>query len=341
MATFVTDVVDIPELVGYARERVELNAGLLAGIVPVRVVDDLEFELLNLEVNSRQVARFRSFDTPNMLGKRPGFAVVRGEILPLGLSMRLNEKEIKTFTKLRQGVPDGTDGDIYDDVAITADACAVRQEIVRADLLTDGVVTISENGVTATGSYPVPGGHFISPATPWSTTATAVPVTDLLAAEAVYRAANGGRNPAAWLMSSAVIGNLTINTQIRNLAYATSPTVPSFITQATVTAVFNAMGVQAPIVPFDETLPDASGVEQPAINARKVIGIRPGVAELFVGTSPSAELLVGRGLIRRQDAAGVICFVTEEIVPANVTTTSEALTMGVLRDPNGLMVLTV
>ena len=341
MAEFVTDVIDVPELVGYVRENAVLEGPTLAGLIPAVTVDDLEFELQNIEAVNMQVARFRAWDTAPPLGRRPGMAIIRGEIAPLGLSMTLNEREIKRFAALRAGLAEGTDEDVYDDARICAQACAVRQELVRADLIVDGKVTINENGFSAEATYPVPGANFIAPATPWSTYATAVPVNDFLDAEEGYRARNSGRNPDAWLVSSEVVGDLTLSTQIRELAYATSPTVPSIITQETVGAVFRAMGVRAPLVVFDEQLPDATETLVPAIPTRKVIGVRRGTMNVFVGTTPSAELMAGNGIISRRDAAGIIAWVEQEIRPARVITTAENVCMGVLRDPNALMVLTV
>lgn len=342
MATeFITDIIDIPDLVGYVRERAVLQPPtLLGGIVPEVEVEDLEYELQNVDTTFVNVARYRSWDAPPPLGKRPGIATVRGEIAPLGLSLTLNEKELKRFSLLQQGLPGGTAADIYDDGVNCALACRARFETAIGDLLQDGVVTINENGAVVTADFGVPGAHLVTAATAWSNRTTATPVTNLLAWEAVYRTNNGGRNPDAWLVSSEVFSDLTFNTEIRNLSVGvTNGVVPGVA--GNVGAVLNAAGVRAPIVVFDGQVPNVAGVATPTLPVRSVIGFRAGFASLLFGTTPSADLLVGNGVLDRTEAAGIVAYVEQQIRPARVITTGEAVGLPVLRDPKALFRATV
>lgn len=336
MGELITSVIDIPELIGYTREVATLPGPTLAGILPQRDVEDIEYELQNIETPTLEVARYRAWDTAPPLGRRPGFATIRGELLPLGLSMKLNEREIVRFNNFRANLPNGTLQDVYDDAVQTARAALWRIERARADVLTDGKVTIAENGVVLEADYGVPGTHLVTAATAWSTTATAVPITNLQAWEVIYRADNGGRPPAAWLMSSAVMADLTLNAQIRTLAPVTG-VVPGVITADTVGQVARSMGI-APFVIFDGQAPNpTTGVMEAELNARHVIAVPAGgLGEVFVGTHAMATGLVGRGILRRDQAPGIVTWVEEETRPAGIITTSEAIALPVLRDPKAL-----
>ena len=333
---FISDIIDIPELIGYVRTTAVLQPPtLLGGIVPEVQVEDLQYELQNVDATFVNTAKYRSWDAAPPLGKRPGLATIRGEIAPLGLSLTLNEKELKRFTLLQQGLPGGTAQDIYDDGRNAALACRVRFEAAIGDLLHDGVVTINENGAVVSADFGVPGANLVTAATLWSDRTNAVPVTNLLAWEVVYRAANGGRNPDAWIISSDVAADLTFNAQVRNLSVGIqSGTVPGIATNPG--AILNLAGVQAPLLVFDGQVANASGVATPTLPVRDVIAYRAGFASLLYGTTPSANLLVGNGILDRQEAAGIVAYVEQQIRPARVITTGEAVGLPVLRDPKAL-----
>lgn len=341
MADYITDVIDIPELIGYVREQV-FEGLTLDGLLPNIEVDDLEYALTNLDAPNVQIARYRAWDTAPRLGKRAGFATIRGEIPPLGLTMRLNEKEIARFQRLRAGIPDagGVRDVIYNDAVQMVRATQARIEIARGDLLTDGVVTINEGGLVVSADFGVPAGHFITPATAWSNTGASTPLTDLKSALATYRAANGGRNPAALLTSSEVIADLTLNAQIRDLTPVTG-VVPGIITEATVAQVFQSQNLP-PLVAYDTELPNAADVMTRVIPARKVIMVPAnGLGSTLYGVTPDAAVLAGNGTIDFRDAPGVIAFVEQSVRPAAVYTTGAGVALPVLRDPRALMVLTV
>jgi hypothetical protein len=331
----ITDVIDVPELIGYVRENATLQGPTLASILPPTEVEDLEYELRNLDSNAVEIASYRSWDAPPPLGKRPGFSTIRGEIAPLGKSFTLNERELARFTALQRGLAGGSADDVYDDALNAALACQVRIEQARADLLTDGKVTINENGVTTEANFNVPGAHIVTAGTLWSSTATATPVANLRAWQATYRTNNGGRNPDFWLVSSEVLADLGLNAEIRNLAPVTG-VVPGVVTDETVGQVLRARGV-APLVPFDGTINGTA-----TIGTRKVIAVRAGMGDVLYGTPPAVQILGAAGVqLARQDEPGIVAYVESEIRPARVITTGEAVALPVLRDPKALFVATV
>lgn len=336
MANFITDVIDIPEMIGYVRENAVLTGPTLGGILPPVNVPDIEYELQNIDSPSLQVARYRAWDTAPPLGKRAGFATIKGEIAPLGLTLTLNERELARVQNLRAGLPGGSIADIYDDALTTARAVQFRIEVARGDLLHDGIVTINENGMNVFADFGVPGTHLVTAGTAWSDTAASTPVTNLIAWEAIYRADNGGMNPDAWLISDTVAGQLALNTQIKTLAGGTSSVTPGIISFETVGQVLRAAGVAAPLVVFNGMVPDSSGAASRTLPVRDCIAVRAGMGNVFYGTSPSADLLVGEGILKRQDAPGIVTWAEQEIRPARVLTTAEGVALPVLRDPKAL-----
>lgn len=343
MAEFVTGVIDPPHLLGFVRANAILQPPTLESILPTVNVDDIAYELDQIGQSLTEMASYRAWDTKPRLGRRAGFAQVRGELAPIGLSYRLNETEVKRLNRLRNGGASAEANTslrrIYDDGLNSGNAVLAREEAARADLLMDGIVTIVENGVNAPINFGVPGAQIVTAAIPWATTGTATPLTNLAAWQAIYRGNNGGRIPGAWVTSGAQIANLNLNAEVRG-ALAANGTTPAFATLTDVNNVLRIRGI-APIVQFDGMLPDANGVATPTLATNKVIGIRQGMGNTLRTTAPAAELMVARGLIQASVAPGLITYVLEFIQPASVTTTTESVSLPVLRDPNALFVATV
>ena len=150
---FITDVVEPAALTGYVREEVSGSLPF-AGIFPVDAVDDIEYELENIDLRgSAEVARYRTWDTVPDIGKRPGIRIIGGEIPPLGWSYRLNEKDLGRIGRMRQGVADRTDRRvvdvIFDDAKRASEAVQNRLTIAHAELLQTGAVLLRELGDVA------------------------------------------------------------------------------------------------------------------------------------------------------------------------------------------------
>lgn len=350
MAEYITDVIDVPELVGYVREQTQ-DTDVFAPVFPARSVDDIEYELTNVDTRSAmQVAKYRSWETAPPLGKRPGFSIVGGEIPPMGLSMRLGEKDVLRLQKLRAGVADAANQAVVDvifnDGKNMGIACYNRLSWAQIDLLLDGIVTI-ESSVTGpsnaiVGNFDVPSSHFVTVSTLWSDLAASKPVTNLAAAQKTFRSHNGGKNPLFWMVSSQIVSELTLNAEVRALTQSTPDggTRP-IVTEQTVADVLRAHRI-APLVVVDDELPalDGSGLAR-VLPERKVIGVGEGLGETLFGPSANAAMLAGNGTLDFADAAGVIAFVETKIRPASVLTTGEAVALPVIKDPNALFVLTV
>jgi hypothetical protein len=351
MADYITDVIDIPELVGYVREQTQ-STDIFSGILPAVEVDDIEYELRNIDTRaSMQVAKYRSWDTAPPLGKRPGFTIIGGEIPPLGLSVKLGEKDIARINKLRAGVAD--EGGpaalkaIYDDAVNMVRAVYNRLSWAQIDLLLDGIVTIESSIIGPTNAisadFSLPGTHVVTAGTLWSDTAASTPVTNLAAWQKVFRADNAGANPLFWMVSSQIVAELGLNAQVRNLSPSTADGgVRGIVTEQTVAQVMSAHNI-APLVVVDDELPatDDSGTLTRVLPERKVIGVGANLGNTIFGVSPNAGMLAGEGVLAYSDAKGVVAFVEKSIRPAAMLTTGEAVALPVLKDPNALFVATV
>lgn len=355
MATeYITDVIHPVELTGFVRELTDGDLPF-SSLFPPLPTDDVEYELTNVDVTAAgEVARYRAWDTPAKIGKRPGLTVIAGEIPPLAWGYRLNEKDLQRFDRLRSGLAERADQSlvrvIFDDAERAGHAVQNRLTLAHGEILATGAFKVAEMGSPVGGNelsavFGVPGAHLgVVPAgAVWSTIATAVPVTDLLAWEATYRSNNGGRNPDAWLVSSEVMANLVLNAQIRTLAPVTG-VVPGVITRDTVIQVIRAAGVNAPIlVGLDVERPTlASGTPARVVNNRKVIGVGAGMGNTLYTTPPATG---GLARANAQQMAsldpGIIAYQVGSIDPAWVKTTAEGLAIPILRDPNKLFVATV
>jgi len=349
MAEFLTGVIDPPHLLGYVRANMILQPPTLESILPTIDVPDIAYALDQFNQALVELATYRAWDTVPRLGRRPGYGQIKGELAPLGLRYRLNETEVKRLNRLRQGntgvnvsiSPESQTAidRIYNDALNAGNGVLAREEAARADLLVDGIVTVVENGVNATVNFGVPGTNIVTAAVAWTDRVNAVPLTDLYAWQEVYRVANGGRLPDAWLISRTRAADFELNAQVRNaLAYA--GTVPAFVSIDEINRVLSSRGI-APIVVFNGYLPDAAGAAVLTLPANKVIGVRQGMGNTLRTTTAAADLMVTRGLIVPSVAPGLITYVQEEISPVSITTTAEAVSLPVLRDPAALFVATV
>lgn len=354
MAEFITDVIPPDVLTGYVREALDDGDLPLGGLFPPVLLEDVDYVLTNTQRIVGQVARYRSWDTAIPIGKRPGVSTITGEIPPLGYGFRLNEKDILQFPKIRNGIRDQfsteVEDRIFNDALNAAHAIQNRITLAQAELLTTGTVKLAEIGDPVSGSevkatFDVPANQLaVAPAFVWTNHAAALPITDLLAWETIFRAANGGLNPDAWFMSSARMGDLVLSAQIKLLASGVPGQAATMITADHVRQVISAMGVTGQLIVWDDERPTFAndGTSARIIPADKVIGVRSGaVGSTFYGICPDAAMLAGNGELQLTDAPGIIAFQERKLAPAEVKTTAEALALPVLRDPAALFVADV
>lgn len=348
---YITDVVTPAELTGFVRE--EVTGGLpFEELFPEQQVDDIVYELENVDLTGfNEVARYRTWDTVPPIGRRPGIALIGGEIPPLGFGYRLNELDLGRLGRVRQGIAERTDqrvvDTIYNDARRAANAVQNRITLTHGQLLSTGSVILSELGNVAANqgvqaTFAVPAGQLnVVPAVLWSDRVNAVPADNLVTWEEVYSDNNGGLYPDEWWVSRSVALDLRLNAQMRNAQ--PDVRVPTRITDADVAAVLDEYGVQGRIRIVDIRRPPlAGGGRQPVLPDRTVVAVRAGMGSTLFGVPPIVNVMEGNARIDLRDAPGLVAYAYDEIRPSPAAFTfCEGLALPVLTDPNGLFIAQV
>lgn len=128
-------------------------------------------------------AKFRVWDAENYIAKRPfTMSITELELPPLGQKLDITEKEILDLALTGQDPNGDLVAQLYDDTTINTRATLARMELARGDLLTDGKLSINENGlVGAEADFALAASHKPTAAVLWSVVASATPLTDELA----------------------------------------------------------------------------------------------------------------------------------------------------------------
>lgn len=336
-----------------------VTASGLLNLFPIQQVDDIEYEIENTDLTGAgEVARYRSWDAVPPIGKRPGIEIIGGNIVPLGWSYRLNEKDLKRYGRLRQALATGTTADRADarvvdvltgDAVRAAAAVQNRLTLAHADVLKNGSFTLTELGDPESGNalvatFPVPDNQKVTAGVLWSDLTNAVAINNLKAWEAVYAANNNGAVPDEWWIDSTQAAELVQHAKILNkLVYAVGTSNATSIPNIdVVNDILRVHGVQAPVrVVNVQRPPLAGGAASNVLGGRKVIGVKAGMGRTLFSPPASTSLMPAAAQIEYQAAAGIIAYAQAQVTPAQVMTTAEALAVPVLSNPNALFIATV
>lgn len=229
------------ELTGYVREaqaNQPPNQFAMAQWLPYRAIDDLSYRYNRGAGGLTDAAEYRAYDAESQVGKRPGVVRVEGQLPPISRKVRLGE-----FDRLRQrkdptvGIRNG----LLTDAENMTRQVSARVELARGDAVTNGSITINENGVIATVDFGRKGSHSVTAGVLWSNLTSAVPLTDMTSWLATYIASNGVP-PGATVLTTPVLGYLLRNSEIRGLASVGGVT-PSLVSQAVLRDIFTAHGL--------------------------------------------------------------------------------------------------
>jgi hypothetical protein len=208
-----------------------------------------------------------------------------------------------------------------------------RVEVARGDVINDGIVTIAENGLVLTANFGRAALMSKTAAIPWTTTATATPLADLLSWQNDYITQNG-MEPAVVLTPKTRIGSLALNVEMRNYA-AANGTVPTRINRATIDSILSAEGLP-PFETYDGQV-RKDGVATRVLPVDKVYLMPPegnSAGNTFYGPTPEALLLAERGLIDRTAAPGVIAVITRTEHPVQTYTVGTAIALPAMPNPD-------
>jgi hypothetical protein len=354
------DLVDPAELTQYARaydDEVLRNRFRLDQLLPNRAVDDHEFRLRVGSFVDVDAAEYRAWDTQPAMTGRPGITRKRGELAPVSRQIPLLEEEGLRARDLLTGTNDARIAAIFDDVERMVRSVQARIELARGDVLTDGILTLTENGLQLTVDFGMPAGHKVTAPIAWTVAnkATATPITDLLGWLDTYNTDTGG-NPRGMIMSRSRLAGLLTNAEVRSYAAGAGGT-PARVNLATLSDIFGEFGIP-PIIGlgsdpltaapagagtdaaglfFDEKV-RVNGVQTSVIPATHVIFVpdtSDGAAgETLYGPTAEALLLRERGLIETNDIPGIVALALQNENPVQTFTLATAVALPVVGNAN-------
>ncbi len=346
----IDDYMPATVLTGFVRE-VPYPANLrLNQYLPDRYVGDIEAAMDQVERTNR-AAQFRAWDSETPLSRRDQFTRSRVKLPPLGVKLPIGEYERLMLERARTG---GDNRDayveaIYNDAEQLTREVYNRMELARGDALTDGVFRIAyENGLKGLeADFGLPSTHLVAAATPWSNTASAVPLTNMDTWMELYQDDNNGDLPGVALTSRKVVSNLRQSAQIRALYYRgdTVSGGPDILTPAQLNTVLTSYGYP-PFVVYDTKLETAAGATTRVIPEDRILFLPSDPSSLgFTAwgvTAESLELAGGQnpGLLF-SDLSGLVGVVLKEGDPLRVWTKVGAVGMPILSNPKRLVVATV
>lgn len=342
MANLVYDLVDPAELIDFVRAfdnevlRQE-NRFTLDRFLPNRNINDLEYRIRKGSLTDVDVAEYRSFDTPAAMTGRPGITRLSGKLGPVSRQIPLGEEEFLRLRALESGTNDPIIDAIFDDAERMIRAVQARVELARGDLINDGIVTIAENGLVLEGDFGRDASMSIAVATVWTNTAATI-LTDLLGALDLYVDFNG-TEPGSILMPRTRIGNLALNTEMREYA-AANGTTPSRINRQTVDNIFSNEGLP-PIETYDAQV-RLDGTATRVLPSNKVFFMPPAgepYGNTFYGPTAEALKLRAKGLIEQEAVPGVVAVVTETDHPVQTYTVGTAIALP--GTPNASLVMDI
>lgn len=322
------DKVDPVELTGYVRRALadfEQNQFTLGRYLPNKEIADIDYRFAKGGRGLVDAAVYRTFDTEAPIGTRPGVVRVSGELPPISRKIRQGE-----YDRLRlRNADDEIVNEVFNDAVAMMSSIRARLELARGDVLVNGSVTISENGVTAEVDYGRANGNTVTAAILWSS-GSAVPLTNLIAWRDAFIAANG-EAPTEIVMATSTFALLQKNTEVRNLV-PRGNSAPGLASMEDVNTVVSSYGLP-PIRLYDAQV-NVAGVATRVIPAAKVVLVGGGGqlgATLYGVTAEAQEL---PDLRTGAAEAGITAVATKTFDPVAVWTKASAIALPVLANPN-------
>jgi hypothetical protein len=232
---------------------------------------------------------------------------------------------------------------IYNDLENLTRYAQNRVELAWGDVLTDGVLTINENGVQQQVDYGIPANQLVTAGTLWSDTANSNPLTDLIAWYDVYVATNGS-GPGQFKCSLTTARQLQANTHLINQIKGAQTGVTN-VTLEDISTLFNSYGLPAiSMESVYNSFFDVDGVITRPLAANKFLFLPDDLSTLGFTAwgTPTTVMELNANNVQVQTAAGLIgMLVREEQPPFQKRTFVDGVVLPVLADPRKILVATV
>lgn len=328
----------------FVREVPTPATHLLNQILPDRLVPDYEVDVTETTRVNR-VAKFRAPD--GSIARTPRDSVETRKVRMLHVSSMDGKGELERMNieRLRQKGGDlaaATEA-IYDDLANQTRYVHNRMELARGDVLTDGKLTLNENGlVDVEADFGVPAGNFKTAATLWSDAENSDPIAEMAAWVEYYTDVNGFPPAEMWL-SRKIVGLLQKNKAIRTLSASLTGT-PGVVGR---TAIAQALAEYElpPIGGVYDTRLDVDGDVTRVVPEDKVLFLpeRGTLGFTAWGITQTAQELVqsNQAELAFADAPGLAGIVVKSGPPFVEETYVDAIGIPVIEQPKALMVADV
>jgi hypothetical protein len=343
MAIFFDAPVPPDALTAFVRE-VPTPSGLeLLNAFPRRDLDTNTVDFAEI-VRTNRTARYRSWDGRIHVSARDTGSEKRVALLPLSSSLSMGEYErlqlefARTSGTNQQALANA----VYNDAQNLTREVQNRLEQAWGDVLTDGKLTINENGFVGEADFGVPATHLVSAATAWTNPA-ANALTDLIAWQDVWVTTNGTQ-PGRMRTSQRVQRLMQTNTQIIG-AIAGTTSGRTRVTVAELNDLFASEGLPPLDQPYD-TLVDVDGTSTRIIADDRLLFMPSDLGDLGYtawGVTATALELVNSGDsdMSFEEAPGIVGVVEKIGPPYRQFTYVDAAAMPILSDARKLLVADV
>lgn len=328
----ITDTITPADLTGVARlaaENQDADQATFAQFLPNTQINDTVARTRDVDNSRGEAAQLRAFDAEAPIAAAKGVKQVTFDLPALGQKIRVGE-----LSQIRaRSLPDSAMQDILGRTAIQVGrAIADRVEMLRAEALVTGGLSVQENGVVADIDFgrdakmePVVG-------TSWEDE-KATPLSDLLEWSEAYAALNGVE-PGALVISKQALLKMTKNKEI--VSTATDKASASSVSPAVVAEVFGQFGFNN-IITYDRQV-NVGGTVQRVTPADRVLmlpvaaDVQAGVT-VFGTTVEATDPAYDYG-IDQNDAPGIVVGAFRQNDPASVWIHGNAIAAPVLVNPN-------
>ncbi len=344
MALFLDGPVPLEDTITFVQQTPLPSNNKLSQMFPTRqyLTDEIDFATIT---RTNRAAKFRNWDGSYWVAPRDTGSEKRVRMLPLGGQLGVGEYERRQMEFSRYGgtIQSILVDAIYNDLENLTNYVQNRVELAWGDVLSDGVLTINENGVQQQLDYGIPANQLVTAATLWSDTANSDPLSDLIAWYDVYVALNGS-GPGQFLASLTTVRQLQSNAK---LIYAIkgAQTGATHVTLQEISGLFASYGL--PPLTMDSVYNsffDVDGTTTRPIAANKFLFLPSDLSTLGFTAwgTPTTVMELNANNVQVEQAAGIIgILVREEQPPFQKRTFVDAVALPVLADPRKILVATV
>lgn len=348
MAIFFDAAVEPDDLTTFTREVPVPRELTLLSEFPTRYLETNTVDFAEI-VRTNRTARYRSYDGRIHVSERDVGSEKRVKMIPLSTSLSMGEYERLQleFARLGGQNQQALSRAIYNEGEQLTREVQNRLEMAWGDLISDGKLTISENGYAGETDYGLNAlGNLVAPATSWTAAnlATMVPLTNIQTWSDAYRLNNGGVAPGRMKTSLTRLRIVQRSKEVIDAVYGSTQGRTRVSVQE-LNDLLRDEGLPTFDEPYDSSF-DVDGVTTRTVADDKVALLPQDLSDLgytAVGVTATALELVNddRSDLSFEDAPGIVGVVEKVGPPYREFTYVDAVAMPILANARRLMVADV